>query len=133
MGLSRGLALDTDVISSYEVQGVRIHNVVSCRVRSVLASRSTTLFAADIPLRHRFGFDVVIHRVAAIAGAASRTIEIARTITRNPPVSACFDVIRKPLLLSNIPLGRQREVIVAPLGEISLLVATPVNEGDIIQ
>jgi len=127
------VALDANVIPPNRIQCCRIHDVVLSRVSNVLATRSMTLFAADVPLRHGFGLDVVVYRVASIARRAGGAIEIGRTIIRYPPVSACFDVIREPHLLRDVPLRRERKIILAPLGEIPLLVATPVYEGDILQ
>ena len=131
--LALAVALDANVIPADKVEICRIHNVGSRGVGNVLAAWAMALFAADVPLRHRAGFDVVIHRVAAIAGRAGRAIEISWTVIGSPPVRACFDVIRKPLLFGNVPLRRQGKVIVAPPGKIPLLVAAPVNEGDVVE
>ena len=37
-------------------------------MRNVLAARTVAAFAADVPLGHLLGVDVVVDRVAAVAG-----------------------------------------------------------------
>jgi hypothetical protein len=70
--------------------------------------------------------------MASITGRARWAIEIGRTIIWNPPVCACFDVVRNPLLLGDVPLRRKREIVISPFGEIPLLVTAAVNQSDVI-
>jgi len=43
---------------------------------------SMTFLAADIPLGHRLGLDVVVHRMAAVAKGAGRAFEVVAGVER---------------------------------------------------
>ena len=99
----------------------------------MLTSRPMALFAAYIPFRHFFGFHVVIDGVAAIAGWSSRPVGIAWTVIGRPPIGSGLDMVREPPLLRDVPLCRQREVVVATLHEVALLVAAAIDECDVVE
>src|ERR1700751_4334187 len=99
----------------------------------MFAARSVALLATDIPFGHLLRLHVVIYGVAAVARGSGGTIEVSRPVKRNPPVPSRFHVIGQPAFLRDVPLGGQRAIIVATLGEIALLIATSVDERDLIQ
>jgi len=77
--------------------------------------------------------DVVVYGVTTIASGACRSVKVGRTVVGDPPVCPGFDVIRKPPLVRDVPLRREGKVVITSLGEISLLVPAPINEGDIVE
>ena len=99
----------------------------------MLAARSMTFFAADIPFGHLFGLHVVIDGMAAVTIGTGGPVKVARAIKRNPPIRSRFDVIWQPTLLRYVPLSRQWIIVVAPLGELSLLPSTPIDEHHLFQ
>src|SRR6201987_6546273 len=99
----------------------------------MFAARSVPFFPTDIPFGHLLRLHVVIYGMAAVARGSGGTIEVGRPVKRNPPVRSRFHVIGQPLLFRDVPLRRQRIIIVATLGEIALLIATSVDERDLIQ
>ena len=70
--------------------------------------------------------------MTAVAERAGRPLEIVGRIKRRPPVGAVADEIRLPHLVRDVPLRRQREIIVADLREVALLPAAAVDEGDVV-
>src|SRR5580704_1474661 len=98
----------------------------------VLAAWPVTLFAANVPLRHLFGVDVVVDGVASIAGWAGRPLHIVRRIVWLPPVSSLGDEIWPPNSMANIPLRRLGKVIVSSLREVTLLPKAAVNQCDLV-
>src|SRR3954465_6523758 len=71
--------------------------------------------------------------MTSITGRTGGAVEVCWPIERDPPVGSCLYVVGKPFLLRHVPLSREREVVIAPLGEVPLLIAAPVNERDIIE
>ena len=59
------VALNTDVVGLHVVELCGVDDVRKSLVRHMLAARSMTAFATDIPLRDLLGHDIVVHRVAA--------------------------------------------------------------------
>jgi hypothetical protein len=101
-------------------------------VGDVSATRSVTSFAADIPLCDAFCLDVVIDRVAAVAQGAGRTLHIVVGVKGRPPIGVLRHMGGEPARVRDVPLGRQREIIVAPASEIALLPPAAVCERDIV-
>src|ERR1700747_1425823 len=94
----------------------------------VLTAWTVAAFAADVPLRYLLGVDVIVHRVTAIAGWPRRTLHIVGGIIGRPPVCAGVgNVVFHPLLVTDVPLHRQRIVIVADLREIALFPLTAID------
>src|SRR4051794_39721455 len=100
------MTLDAYVVGPHVVQAFRIDNVRRRRSRSVVLSRSMAFFAADVPLRDASRSRVVIHRMAAIAKGAGRTLSIVRRVKGHPPVGALPDEIRAPDFMGDVPLRR---------------------------
>jgi len=61
---SLGVALHADIVPSDIVELSRIHDVLRCRVCHVFAAGTVTLFAANVPLGHLLGFEVVVDGMA---------------------------------------------------------------------
>ncbi len=61
------MALDASIVSSDEIKPSGINNVRTGGMRYMRAPRAVTPFAADVPFRNRLCFDVVIHRMTAVA------------------------------------------------------------------
>jgi hypothetical protein len=81
------MALDAHVIGIDIVHLRRIDDIATGGMRRVFASRSVAAFTPDVPLRDLFGPDVVIHRMAAIAGWTRRALHIIggdKTAPTNP-------------------------------------------------
>src|ERR1700757_3377417 len=95
-------------------------------------ARAVTSLAADVPLGHGLGLDVVIHGMTAVAKRAGRALKIIRRIQWRPPVRGVGNEILAPNLVRNVPLHRQREVVVADLLEITLFPSAAIDEGDVI-
>jgi hypothetical protein len=132
-GASLGVALHADIVAAHEVQLFGIDDVGLGGVSGVETAGAMAFFAAHVPFGDLVGFDVVADGVATIAGGAGGTVEVGWAVVGNPPVCTCLDMVGKPSLFGDVPLRRKREIIIAALGEISLLVAAAVNEGNLVQ
>src|SRR6266481_8629245 len=99
---SLGMTLDTGVAGRDIIHMRRIQNVVARGTLHMFTSRPVASFAADVPLRHLFGVDVVIDRVASIAGWPRGPLHIVRRIKWRPPVGPRGDEIRPPDAMGNI-------------------------------
>ncbi len=115
MALNTGVG-GVDIIESRGVDDVRRR-----RLLHVLTSWAMTLLTPDVPLRHLLGVHIVVDGVAAIAGRPGWTSHVVRGIVWSPPVGSGFDVISTPDLMGNVPLGRQRKIVVTDFLEIPLL------------
>ena len=124
------VTLDAYVGGLNRIQAGGIRDVLSRRPLDMPATWPVTFLAADIPLSHRFGADVVVDRVAAIAERSGRTSHVIGRIKRSPPVGIGSDLIGAPDLMGNVPLGAQRIVIIASPGEIALLPFAAIHEGN---
>src|SRR5579862_607466 len=98
-------------------------------MRRMLAAGSVAALAADVPFGHLLRLDVVIDRVAAVAQGAGRALHVVVGVERGPPVSPLRDLIRTPGTVADIPLHRQRKIVVADLREVALLPQAAVDEG----
>src|SRR5271156_4423900 len=121
------MALDTGIACRDIIHSRRIQNVSAGGMFHVLTSRPVALFAADVPLRHLLGVDVVIDRVASIASRTRGPLHIVRRIKRLPPVSPFGHKIRPPDAMGHIPLRGFWKIIVTSLGEVTLLPEAAVN------
>src|SRR6202140_5572909 len=127
------MALDASVIGRHGVHLRWIDDVAASGMRNMLATRAVAALTPDIPFRNLLGLNVVVHRVAAIAGWPRGSLHVVRRIERRPPIPAFRgDHIRTPAVIADDPLHRQRKIIVANLGEIALLPKTAVNESNLI-
>src|ERR1700687_4475601 len=116
------MALNASIIRSEIVHSCRVESIAQRGVSDMLASRPVAAFAADVPLGDLLCVDVVVHRVAAIAGWPCRPLHVVRRIKGGPPVRPLArHMIGKPGSFSDVPLNRQRIVVVANLSEIALL------------
>src|SRR5258708_6126341 len=102
-------------------------------MRDVLAARTVTFLAADIPFRYLSRGEVVVHGVAAVAGGAGGAIGIGFAVVGGPPVRAVGDVIGQPFVMLDVPLRGEWEVVSAALFKVALLPAAAIDEGDLIE
>src|SRR5579859_4834796 len=127
------MALNASVIRSEIVHSRRVESIAECWVGDMLASRPVASFAADVPLGDLLCMDVVVHRVAAIAGWSCRPLHVVRRIKGGPPVRALVrHMIRKPRSFSDVPLNRQRIIIAANLCEIALFPDGAIHKSDLV-
>ena len=126
------VALNAGVVCADIVHPGRIENVAACGMGYVVASWTVAAFASDVPLDNSFGMDVVVNGVTPVTSRPCGTLHVVWRIERCPPVGAGFDEVRKPLPISDIPLGRKREIVGADFCEVALLPETAVNEGNLV-
>src|SRR5690242_18159720 len=101
-------------------------------MRDVLAAGTVATLAAHIPFRNLLSVDVVTNRVAAVTGWTCWTFHVVGRIELRPPVCTWTYEVFTPLVILDLPLDRQGEVIVAQLGEVTLLPNTAVNKCHLI-
>ena len=127
------VTLDADVVGVHIIRsapGLRM--LARVGLGNMLAARTVAPLAADVPFGDRFGRDVVVHRMAAVAKRPGRPLEIVRRIKRRPPVGRVRHEIGPPHLVRDVPLRGLREIVVADLREISLLPAAAIDERDVV-
>src|SRR5512140_1996781 len=95
---------------------------------NVFAARTMAAFAADVPLSDLLGVNVVADGMAAVASRAGRSFHVVRRIKIAPPIRARTHEVLAPLVILDLPLDREREIVVADLGEVTLLPNASVNE-----
>src|ERR1700733_2237754 len=115
-----GMALDTGIAGRDIIHSRRIQNVPARGLLHMLAARSVALFASNVPLRHLLGMDVVIDRVASIAGRPRGPLHIVGRIKWLPPVRPFGDEIRTPDAMGHIPLRGFGKIIITSFREITL-------------
>src|ERR1700719_483104 len=130
--LALGMTLDAGVAGVNVIEARRIEDVIAKRLLAMRLARAMTSLATDIPLGHGLGLDVVVHRMAAVAERPRGALEIVGRVKRRPPIGAVGDEIPAPDLMRDVPLDRQREIIVADFLEVTLLPSAAVNEGDVV-
>src|SRR5579863_642758 len=121
------MALDTGIACRDIIHSRRIQNVSARRMLHMFTSRPVALFAANVPLCHLLGVDVVIDRVASIAGRTRGPLHIVRRIKWLPPIGPLGDEIRPPDAMGHVPLRRFRKIIVSSFSEVTLLPEAAVN------
>src|SRR5260370_24338245 len=126
MALNEGV-VGADVVHTRGIQCVSARGMLT-----MLASRAVAAFATYVPLRHLFGVDVVIDRVAAIACRTCGPLHIVRRIKWRPPVGSIGHEIWPPNTVGDIPLGRFRKIVVSLFREVTLLPTAPVNQGYLV-
>src|SRR4029078_4898063 len=99
----------------------------------MFASRPVAAFTTNIPFGYLFGLGVVVNGMAAITRRSCRPLHVVRRIESRPPVTSfAGDLIRKPFVSANVPLHRQREIVLSDLREITLLPNASVHERDLV-
>ena len=99
----------------------------------MLTAGTVASLTADIPRCDLLSVDVVANRMATVARRPSWSLQIVGRIKRYPPVGAITDEVLTPSVILDLPLSRQREIIVSDFRKISLFPKTTVDEGDLIQ
>src|SRR5579862_5106198 len=127
------VALHTCIVPAHIIECLRIDNILPRWMLRMRTAWSMTLLAANVPLGHLFRFDVVVDRVASIACRPGGPVEVCRAIEGHPPVGTSFHVIGEPAALFNVPLRRQRKVIVASLGEVTLFPTASVHKRHFVK
>src|SRR3984893_2091152 len=126
------MALDAGVVSLDVVHVCGIQDVGARGIRGMLAARTVAAFAADIPLGNLFCVDVVVDRVAAVAGGAGGALKIIRGVERGPPVRTVGYEVGTPDVIGDVPLGGLWVIVVSDFGEVTLLPETAVNQSDVV-
>src|SRR5579863_6912537 len=121
------MALDTGIACRDIIHSRRIQNVSARRMLQMLTSRHVALFAANVPLCHLLGMNVVVDRVASIAGRTRGPLHIVRQIKWLPPIGPLGNEIRTPDAVGHIPLGGLWEIIIASFGEVPLFPEAAIN------
>src|ERR1700688_3392307 len=99
---------------------------------NVLATWTMAFLASNVPLRHLFRVDVVVHGMATVTGRPRGPLHIVRRIERLPPIRPLGHEILPPNMPGNIPLRRLRIIIVSSLREVTLLPNAAVDQRHII-
>src|ERR1700676_1179968 len=124
------MALNASVSCVNVAEARRIHDICLRWLLHVIAARAVTLLAADIPLGHFLRAHIVIDGMASIAGGSGRALHVVFGIILGPPVCPRLNIVGAPDFMGHVPLGWQREVIVADSLKVPLLPFAPVYEGD---
>lgn len=99
----------------------------------MIAARSMATLTPHIPLRHILRVYVVIDRMATVAERAFGPLHVVSRIQRAPPTASFRGHhIGKPSASSDVPLHRQREIVIADPREKPLLPKVAVDEGNLI-
>src|SRR6185436_13043363 len=98
----------------------------------MLAPRTMAFFAAHVPFRHRLSLDIVVNGMAAVTEGSGGAGRVCLWVKLSPPIRSLGDVIRTPDLMTQVPLGAQREVVITDLLKVSLLPFGPVHECDVL-
>src|ERR1700751_1817948 len=102
-------------------------------MRNVFASWPVATLTPNIPFCDLLRVYVVVNRMATIAGWASWTLHVVGRVIGRPPVrSRIGDVISEPLLVANVPLRKQRIIVISDLREVALLPLAAVYESHLI-
>ena len=131
-GLPLRMALNAGVGCVNVIEARRIHDIRRRWLLHVIAAGAVTLFAAHVPFRNRLGLNVVVDGMTAVAEGTSGALHVVFGIIFGPPVRPRLYVVGAPDLVSHVPLGGQREIIIAYLLKVPLLPFATVNQGDII-
>src|SRR5579863_5162709 len=127
------MALNADIVGSHIIELARVHDVLARGMRRVRSTRTVAALTTYVPLGHGICSDVEVHRVAAVAERAGRTLHVVRGVKRGPPVCPVPDEVWQPLLVRDIPLRRKYKIIVAGFGEVSLLPFAAVHQRDVLR
>src|SRR2546429_2427565 len=114
------------------IRDVAVTGVQTCALPILCAARSVAAFTADVPLRYLACPNVVIHRMAAVAGRTGRALHIVRRIKRLPPIGSLRNKVRAPDMMGDVPLGRLRIIVIANSRKVPLLPDAPINQRDLV-
>src|ERR1700688_977628 len=79
------MALDARITGLDIIHSRWIQNVCTRWMLDVRASRAVAFLASNVPLRHLFGVDVVVHRMATVTGRPCGPLHIVRRMERLQP------------------------------------------------
>ena len=69
--------------------------------------------------------------MAAVAERSGRACGVAAGVVNGPPVGVGGDLVGSPDLILDVPLGGEREIVVAYFLKVALLPLAAVGEGDV--
>src|SRR4029077_10752642 len=98
------VALDAGVVRFYVVHSRRIQNIAARGMVYMSAPRTMAALAAYVPLRHLFGLNVVVNRMASVARRTCGPFHIIGGIEWLPPVPSLCDHVRTPRFVDHVPL-----------------------------
>ena len=90
------MALTTNIVGRDEVKACWIDDGGQRGSGKMLATGAVAFFAAYVPFRRGPGLDVVVDRMASIAGRTSRPFHIVGRIEWRPPVGPLSNEVRAP-------------------------------------
>ena len=126
------VALDARVAALDVVHARRIQNVAARGMLHMGAARPVAALAANVPLRHLLGLNVVVDRVAAVARRPRGPLHVVGRVERHPPVRAGCHHVGTPHLVGDVPLRRLGIIVVADFREVALFPDTPIDERHLI-
>src|SRR4030095_8789136 len=110
------MTLDADVDGRLGIESGRVDDRGAGGAGGVIAGRPVAAFAADVPLGDGFPVEVVVHGMTAVAEAAG----------------GAGYAVGAPLPVGDVPLRRERCVIVTNFPEVALFPLAAVDEGDLV-
>src|SRR5215831_17460423 len=126
-GLALGMTLNAGVIRGDKIEFGWIDDIQPRGIRGVLASGPVATLTSDIPFFDRFRPDIVVDGMTTIAEGSRRPLVIVGGIERHPPIRIRLYEIRSPHLVVDIPLRREREIVIADFLEVALFPLRPVH------
>src|ERR1700721_2068015 len=82
------MALDASVTGPDIIHSRWIQNICARWMLDVRAPRTMAFLASNVPLRHLFRMNVVVHRMATITGRPGGPLHVVRRGERLPPIRA---------------------------------------------
>src|SRR5262245_62099141 len=125
------MTLNARIAGARHVKPRRVHDGCRTWLADVLATRTMTFFAPDVPLSDLLRLGGVIHRMTTVAERPGRTLHVPGRIERYPPIGVGLHRIRAPDFVRHVPLCGQREVIVANFRKVALLPLRTVDESNV--
>src|SRR5580704_8101899 len=126
------MALNATIAGLHIIHSCRIQDVAPRGTLDVVASRTVAFLTANIPFRNLLGADVVVNRMATITRRPGGPLHIIRWIKWHPPVGPICREVGTPHVIGNVPLLWFRKIVLANLGEVTLLPNAAVNERNLI-
>ena len=82
------MALDANVVATHGIESLRIDDVLAGRMGDVETAGAVTFFTSNVPLGDLTIVDVVVDRMATVAGGTGWTVEVGRAVEGYPPIGS---------------------------------------------
>src|SRR5580704_10777145 len=126
------MARNASIVPAHVVHSSRIQNVVLRVMLHMFASRPVAALTAHVPFGYHLVVDVVVHRMAPVAGGTSGSLHVVGRIEGLPPISPRRNEVRTPDAVCYVPLSPFGKIIVPRLREISLLPQAAVYQRHVV-